>query len=106
MPAHELAKVIVNGARADIPKYTAAQVLKVMEGWPCIYCRAASARVASKGIGSSVELHTVGQVFSVDNKDGYALCLYFGMTDWLLYICRLCQQHVIRLCHKNHDASH
>ena len=47
MPAHELAKLITNGATADIPKFTAAQVLKVHERWPCIYCKSASARIGS-----------------------------------------------------------
>jgi hypothetical protein len=62
MSPSELAKVIVSGARADMHILPAAQFMKVMERWPCIYCKAASARVASKGIGSGVKLRAVGQV--------------------------------------------
>ena len=59
MNAADLAVVLARGARADIPSYTPQQVLKVMERWPCIFCRAASARIGSRGRGSGVHLSEV-----------------------------------------------
>ena len=56
----ELAKGIANGSRADIPLYTSAQVMKVMDWWPCIYCRASSARIGSKGKGFLLFIHSIG----------------------------------------------
>ena len=79
--------------------------MKVMERWPCIYCKAASARVASKAIGSGVKLRAVGQVFSVDNKDGYVPCLNFGWTGYHLFA-DYANDMLFAYGHKNHDASH
>ena len=101
----ELAKVTANGARADIPLYTSAQVLKVMERWPCIYCRASSARIGSKGKGSGMKLQAVGQCSSVDNKDGYVPCLHWGFTGFHLFEDYF-NGFLFAVGHKNHDASH
>lgn len=92
-------------ARKPILKYTAAQVLKVSERWPCIYCRAASARVGSKGVGSGVKFREVGQVFSVDNKDGYVPCLHFEWTGYHIFA-DYANGMLFAYGHKNHDASH
>ena len=105
MSPRELAKVIASGARSDMPIYTSDQVLKVMTRWPCIYCKAATARIGSKGIGSGVKLQVVGEVFSVDNKDGYVPCLHFGFTGYHLFA-DYANDYLFAVGHKNHDAFH
>jgi len=82
----DLAMMIARNARADIPKYTPQQVLKVMERWPCIYCKVASARIGSRGRGSGVKIEVVAYRFSVDNKDGFEACLHFHFTGYYLLL--------------------
>jgi len=45
------------------------------------------------------------KLFSVDNKDGYVPCLYFGWTDYHL-LADYANNMLFAYGHKNHDASH
>jgi len=58
-----------------------------------------------KCIANGVKLRAVGQVFSVDNKDGYVPCLHFGWTGYHLFA-DYANGMLFAYGHKNHDASH
>lgn len=98
-----VAETIALQARADIPTFTATQVLDVMQRWPCIFCRSASMRSNSENEGSGVKSSAIGAIWSVDNKDGYPPCLKWGYTGY-----HICQDHANDMLkirgHKGHNA--
>ena len=55
MSPRAMAATIASQSRADLPHFSADQVIKVMERWPCIFCRAASMRRNSEPKGSGVK---------------------------------------------------
>ena len=105
MPPPKMAHVIANGLRSDLPPYTAHQLNKVMERWPCIYCQAATTRKKSRSTGSGVEPAVPFQCWSVDNKDGYVPCIYWGYTGYYIFE-DYSTSFLYVVGHKNHDGAH
>ena len=103
MSPRAMAETIAAQARSDLPTFTAAQVIKVMQRWPCIFCRAASMRRNSEPTGSGVRSNSIGSVWSIDNKDGYVPCLKWGYTGY-----HICEDHSNQMLHvrghRGHDA--
>lgn len=103
MSPRAMAATIASQSRADLPHFSADQVIKVMERWPCIFCRAASMRRNSEPKGSGVKPSTIGSIWSIDNKDGYTPCLKWGYTGY-----HICEDHSNQMLyirgHKGHDA--
>ena len=85
MSPAKMVQVIANGLRSDLPPYSAHQLTKVMERWPCIYCQAATTRKQSRSTGSGVEPAVPFQCWSVDNKDGYVPCIHWGYTGYYIF---------------------
>ena len=97
--------VIANGLRSDLPPYTALQLRKAYERWPCMYCQAATTRKKSRTTGSGVEPAIPFQYWSIDNKDGYVPCLKWGYTGHYIF-----EDYSTSLLHvvgqKNNDGVH
>ena len=85
----QMAETLHRQARADFPPYTAAQILKVMDRWPCLFCKGAAMRRGTENIGSGIKLppSEMGAVWSLDNKGNYTPAYHWGYTAIHLFEC-------------------
>ena len=85
----QMAETLHRQARADFPTYTAAQILKVMNRWPCLFCKGAAMRRGTENIGSGIKLppSEAGAVWSLDNKGKYTPAYHWGHTAIHLFEC-------------------
>ena len=105
MSPKKMSQVVANGLRSDMPPYSADQLAKIMQRWPCLYCTGASARVNPENIGSGVHTSKPFTRWYVDNKDGYTPCLYFGYTGYYVFKDDT-TGYLYVFGHKNHDGAH
>ena len=105
MSPAKMVQVILHGLRSDLPPYTAHQVDKVMQRWPCIYCNGATARKNSSNMGSGVKPSVPFQSWSVDNKDGFVPCIHWGYTGYYIFE-DYATGYLYVVGHKNNDGAH
>jgi hypothetical protein len=104
MSPNKMMQVVANGLRSDMPSYTADQLAKIMQRWPCIYCKAASARVNPTNIGSGVHASKAFTRWYLDNKDRYTPCLHFAFTGYYMFKDDT-TGYLYVFGHKNHDGA-
>ena len=82
-----MAETLARQATSDITTYTAQEITKVMDAWPCTYCKAAAQRRGSTNIGSGMKPDTVGTHWSMDMKGGYISCYDWGYDSVHVFEC-------------------
>jgi hypothetical protein len=82
-----MAEILVRQARADILDYTADEIRKVMNAWPCIYCKQAAQRRGSRNEGSGLKPGKPGERWSMDMKGGYVPCYHWNYDSVHIFEC-------------------
>jgi hypothetical protein len=82
-----MTETLARQARSDITTYTAQEITKVMDAWPCIYCKAAAQRRGSTNIGSGMKPVTTGTHWSMDMKGGYISGYDWGYDSVHVFEC-------------------
>jgi hypothetical protein len=85
----QMAETLHRQARADFPPYTATQILKVFDRWPCLFCKGAAMRRGTENIGSGIKMppSEAGVVWSLDNKGNYTPTYHWGYTAIHIFEC-------------------